>query len=226
LTRIILVRHCEATGNFERTFQGSTDSDITENGKIQGEIVADRFKNIHYDYIYSSPLKRAFKTAQYVNKHHELEIIKDDGLIEVSGGHWEGMPWKEIPNLFPEEAYNWAHKPWDFHPQGGESMKQVYDRIWETILKIVKKHQNKTICIASHGGVIRNFLCRVLTGSIKNLNEIDWCDNTGINIIDFDDEFKPIMIVKNDASHLNKDTSTLQKQTWWKKINTDYMSFE
>ena len=226
LTRVIIVRHCEAYGNYERIFQGHSDSGITENGKIQGKLIAERFKDIHYDAIYSSPLMRTYKTAEFINTYHKLPIIKDKDLIEINGGHWEGEKWADLPELFPEEAYAWANEPWKFVPLGGEKMTEVYDRIWKKVLEIVKKHTNNTVCIVSHGCAIRNFLCRAQGLPITELNTIDWCDNTGVNIIDFDKDLNPEIILYNDVSHLDKDTSTLQNQSWWKRDQSKELRFE
>ena len=64
MTRVILVRHCEAQGNTDGTFQGRTDCDISGNGETQLELVALRCRNMPIDVIYSSPLKRAYRTAE------------------------------------------------------------------------------------------------------------------------------------------------------------------
>ena len=221
MTRIILVRHCEAEGNFKRVFQGHTDSDISENGKKQLALLSLRCRNMKIDAIYSSPLKRAYHTAQAVNQYHNLPIHLREGLIEINGGHFEGQLWEKLPELFPEEATAWNMTPYDFNPEGGESMRSVYDRIWNTILDIVKENEGKTVCVASHGCAIRNFLCRASGRPIEELNEVDWCDNTALSVIDFDEQLHPIIVVQNDASHLTQETSTLAKQSWWKRENRE-----
>lgn len=74
LTTIYLVRHCEAMGNINRIFQGHTDEEISDNGRLQLEKLAERFRDIHLDALYSSPLKRAYRTAEAVNRYHQLPI--------------------------------------------------------------------------------------------------------------------------------------------------------
>lgn len=98
-------------------------------------------------------------------------------------------------------------------------MRQVYDRIWDGVTDIVRKNKGKTILITSHGCAIRNFLCRALGRPIEQLNEVDWCDNTGVNIIDFDDAVNPHVVMMNDASHLTPETSVFMNQTWWRREN-------
>ena len=45
-TKLIIVRHCEAMGNKDRTFQGHTDSEISEKGKIQLDLLSVRCRNM------------------------------------------------------------------------------------------------------------------------------------------------------------------------------------
>ena len=226
MTRIILIRHCEAEGNHKRVFQGHTDADISENGKIQLELLSLRCRNMEIDALYSSPLRRAYQTAEAVNRYHGLPIQIEPGLIEINGGCWEGRPWSALPELYPEESKVWSTSPHDFSTRDGESMLQVYDRIWDAVLKIVRENPGRRVAAVSHGCAIRNFLCRALGRPIRELNEVDWCDNTAVSIVDFDGELCPHVELMNDASHLTESTSTFSKQTWWKPENRGSNRFE
>lgn len=64
MTEIYIVRHAEAEGNTNRMFQGSVDTNISENGEKQLERLMKRALDFDVDKIYSSPLKRAQKTAE------------------------------------------------------------------------------------------------------------------------------------------------------------------
>lgn len=225
-TKLIIVRHCEAEGNKYRTFQGHTDSDISDKGKIQLDLLSVRCRNMHIDALYSSPLKRAYATAEAVNRFHHLPIQIEPGLIEINGGEWEGEKWAELPDLYPEQAHNWNCAPWDFKTEKGESMRQVYDRVWEAVCRIVKANPGKTVCIASHGCAIRNLLCRCMNKPIEELNTVDWVDNTGISIVDFDENMNPHIELLNDASHLSEETSTFATQSWWKPENRETGRFD
>lgn len=79
-TRILLVRHCEAEGNTNGRFQGSSDCGISGNGEKQLELLALRLRNIRIDAMYSSPLKRAWLTAEAVNRYHHLPIHAEKRL--------------------------------------------------------------------------------------------------------------------------------------------------
>ena len=86
MTRIILIRHCEAEGNIKRVFQGHTDADISENGRKQLDLLRLRCRNMQIDAIYSSPLKRAYQTAEAINSFRNLTVQIHEDLIEINGG--------------------------------------------------------------------------------------------------------------------------------------------
>ena len=226
MTRIVLIRHCEAEGNLNRVFQGHTDADISENGQLQLDCLSERCRDFSFDALYASPLRRAQKTARAAAKHHELPLQLDEHLMEINGGVWEGLPWKNLPDLYPEQARHWNLSPWDFHPDRGESMRALYNRIWNAVTTIAQRHTGQTVCVVSHGCAIRNFLCRAHGFPIERLNDVAWCDNTALSIIDFDDNSSPTLVLENDSAHLTGDLSTLGKQSWWRPEARAAMFFE
>ncbi|MDE6747219.1 MAG: histidine phosphatase family protein, partial [Oscillospiraceae bacterium] len=115
MLRIYFVRHAEAMGNVQEFFQGRTDCEISERGAKQLEYLAEWFKDVPIERIYSSPLKRTISTAEAVNRHHGLPIIEDERLIEIDGGVWEGKPWAELPVLYPVEYDLWQNRMEDFY---------------------------------------------------------------------------------------------------------------
>lgn len=220
-TRILLVRHCEAEGNTNGTFQGSSDCGISGSGEKQLELLALRCRNMRIDAIYSSPLKRAWLTAEAVNRYHHLPVHADRRLQEIDGGDYEGLLWADLPKVAPEQDVNWYTAPQDFRAPNGESMRQVYDRVWEAICAIVRENRGRTVCVASHGCAIRNILCHAMNKPLEELNDVDWCDNTAVSVIDFDEQGDPHLVLQNDASHLTPEISVFAKQTWWKRENLE-----
>lgn len=224
-TTLYIVRHCEARGNVDRIFQGHTDADISEKGKAQLERLAERFRDIPLDAVYSSPLKRARLTADAINRYHGLPVHIHPGLIEIHGGYMEGKPWADFPVTNPEDARRWNLEPWLFAPQGGESMQAVYDRIWRAVGDIVTAEEGGAVAVASHGCAIRNLLCRAKGWPIQRLAEVAWCDNTGVSILEFDGPDKCRVVLENDISHLDEGLSTLAGQKWWRKENLASLNF-
>ncbi len=201
-TKLYMVRHCEALGNRQRLFQGTSDFDISETGEIQLKFLSERFSEIPVDRVYSSPLIRAYKTALAVVGNRSLNITKLDGLCELDGGIVEGKPFAESFKSIPGLADAWDNHPQDFHPEGGEAMRDAYERIWNTVLGIVRENPGKSIAAATHGGVTRCLMCRMLYNDINRLKEVPWCENTAISLIEFDEDFNPTLKFMNEHSHV------------------------
>lgn len=219
------MRHCEAQGNLDRVFQGHWNGAVTENGATQLNHLSNKMKDYPIDYLYASPLSRTVATARACNRYHQLPIHLLKELIEINGGLWEGKKFASFPTIFPEAARLWVHEPWNFVAPEGESMLQVYERMHGAINMLVRRHAGKCICIVSHGCAIRNFLCYANGWPIEQMNDVDWCDNTGISMIEFDQDFSPSILCANDCSHIPTAQSTLAKQSWWKKENQNQLNF-
>lgn len=202
MTYIYLVRHCEAMGNHKRLFQGSTDCDVSEIGAKQLEYLKERFKDIKLDAVYSSPLIRAQKTAQVMASGKNLEIITRKNLAELDGGVVEGKPFQEAFNAIPGLADAWNNHPQDFAPEGGEAMRDAYVRIYDEVIALAHQNRNKTIAAASHGGVLRCLMCRVLYYDITRLKDVPWCENTAVTLLKIDDDDKISVEFFNDYSHV------------------------
>ena len=201
MARIYIVRHCEAEGNSKRLFQGSTDCDVTKLGEKQLELLSERFENIHLDAIYTSPLIRARKTAEAVRGGRNIEIIALAGLAEIHGGVLEGKPFMESFRNDPALAQVWNEHPQDFAPEGGEPMRDAYERIWNTVSAIASDNTDKTVALATHGGVIRCLACRLLYGTIDRLKDTAWCENTAVSLAIIDRNGAALEYM-NDYSHL------------------------
>jgi len=202
MTYIYLVRHCEAMGNHKRLFQGSTDCDISEIGAKQLEYLKERFKDIHLDAVYSSPLIRAQKTAQVIAYGKNLEIIIRKNLAELHGGVVEGQPFQDAFTALPRPADAWNNHPQDFAPEGGEAMRDGYVRIYDEVMALARQNRGKTIAAASHGGVLRCLMCRVLYYDITRLKDVPWCENTAVTLLKIDDNDKISVEFFNDYSHV------------------------
>lgn len=224
MTKIYLVRHAEAMGNVEEFFQGQTDCELSEKGKKQLELLAERFRDIPIEAIYSSPLKRTIDTAEAVNKYHNLPIIRDDGLIEINGGVWEGKPWADLPKLYPVEHDLWQNKMQDFYVADGERMTEVFERMKNAVNRIAAENDGRTIAVVSHGCALRNFLCYAMGKPISALKDVGWSDNTAVSLVEYENGV-PKIIFKNSNDHLTGELSTLSKSKWSSLENVEYGTF-
>lgn len=214
MTTVYLIRHAQTKGNLEKIFQGRCDVELTTLGEKQLAFLGERCKDFGIEVIYTSPLARAYKTAEAVNRHYQHEIHTDDGLLEIDGGDWEKRKWSSFPIDYPEQNENWYHFPWKFQAPNGEAMAQVYERMKETILRIVTENQGKTIGIISHGCALANFLTFAEGKSQEELTWENLCDNTAVSKVIFDENLTPSLIWKNNTDHLGEEFKTFVKDLW------------
>ena len=216
VTTLYIIRHCEAEGNIQEIFQGKTDGDITPKGAQQLDRLAERCRDIPFDVIYSSPLKRALKTAGAAAKYHNVEIITDPAFAEIDGGEMEGNRWNELSALFPHTYPAWEKDFANFKTETGESMQQVYTRVSQGAMRVVAENKGKTILITSHGCAIRNLCCFLRGLPLSKIDDCPWVDNTSITCYSFDDDLRPTEFFINDCTHITGDPSLAPHQMWWR----------
>ncbi len=209
MTTIYFCRHGESTGNVNFTFQGCTDNPLTENGRKQCRLLAERLKDTHIDYIYSSPLSRAWETGKMINEYHNARLIVDNAFQEVCCGAIEDYDMLDLHDDFPQEMYWWDHEPWNFKgPNTDDSIALRFEAMEKGLRRLVKDHPGQTVLISSHGGELRMFNCIAQGLDIMHLGEMGWGDNTCLSCAEFDEDFNGRLVMKNDVSHVDKSMIT------------------
>lgn len=202
VTTLYIIRHCQSMGNIQHRFQGRYDAPVSPDGEKQLDLLSLRFRNVQLDAVYTSPLSRALRTAEAVNRFHGLPIQKRDGLLELDVGEMENLELSEIGIKFPEVAKNWDQSPDLCEFPGGETMKEAYVRANRAIDEIVSENPGKTVVVVTHGGVIRNLDARIRTGRIEGMRDGTVFGNTGVSILTVDGQGKLVWKQVNDLSHL------------------------
>ena len=130
MTTIYLIRHAEAEGNLYGRPQGQYDANITMLGRRQTAALAERFRDVPIDGLWSSDLVRAQSTASAILKYHpQLTMHLDRDLREVDVGCWEDRTWAEIRREFPEQHHRFDHDPEKWHVPGSEPYEAVVRRM-------------------------------------------------------------------------------------------------
>jgi broad specificity phosphatase PhoE len=153
VTTILLARHGETDWNRENRFQGHADPPLNETGRAQAAELAAALGNEPLAAVYSSPLRRAFETAQIVGAPHGLEPVPVDALREVDVGSWQGLTRAEIQERFPEQFARWLdyEQGWE----DGESYDEMGQRVLAALLQLAAAHEGQRILAVSHGGPVR-----------------------------------------------------------------------
>ncbi|APC40473.1 histidine phosphatase family protein [Clostridium estertheticum] len=200
-TTITLVRHGETNWNVLGKFQGCKDIILSNEGILQAQYLNERFQN-KFDYIYTSPLKRAHETAEIISKGSDIIPMIEPGIKEIDFGEWEGLTIKEVETNYPKELVLWRSDELNGPMCGGEiSLKIASMRAKKAILKIATKHPGKKIIIVAHGGIIKAGLLGIFDLKMTMYHKII-LGNTSVCKIIFDNELNPKIITLNDTSHL------------------------
>ncbi|HEY5383297.1 MAG TPA: histidine phosphatase family protein, partial [Candidatus Paceibacterota bacterium] len=153
---LFFIRHGQTDFNKQGRPQGQEiDAPLNDEGVRQVEEAAQHLPdNIHF--IISSPLKRAHQTANILNKKLNIDIQFNDYIKELKYGSLAGKLWSEIEI---ETADTDVHEKdrravFDYRSFGGESSDDLKQRVTKFIEEVKEKHQDKTILITTHGGVI------------------------------------------------------------------------
>ena len=204
MIQLYLIRHAQTQFNKEHIFQGVTDNGLNEQGLKQAELIADYFENIDVDEIYSSPLNRVIKTATPLAERKGLKIQILENFYEVDCGKWEGKNWFYLVENEKEDLRKWLLDA-DFKEPEGESLLDVYNRIEETVFKLIKEPEmDKTIVLFGHGGVNRAVICHLLGIPINRAFRFEQ-SNGCINLFEISGKFPPRLIMLNYTAHLKEE---------------------
>ena len=153
MTMLYFVRHGETEWNVERRIQGQLDSKLTKNGIEKVKLLSEHLKQIEWETVYSSPLGRAYQTAQLLSP--TTEIIKDHRLMEMHLGDFEGVLWSEMKEKQRTLYEYYWRNPSQFKHPSSESFYDLKERVTDFLHEISEQHQEGNILIVTHGVVIQ-----------------------------------------------------------------------
>ena len=183
---LILVRHGETNSNRNGTYLGWTDVELNEQGIKQAYTAKDKLAGLEINGIYSSPLKRAKKTAEIINENFNLKITYVDDIKERNFGVWDDLTYREIVEKYPDEHSLWMADNLNYCIDGGESSIQAYRRTIKFIDELINSNNDGTFIIVTHLGSIRKIIAYLLDMGIEGSwrFRVDNCSITRITIND------------------------------------------
>ncbi len=175
-----IFRHGQSTYNLAGRTQGRTnDSVLTDLGKSQALEVGKKLKGKNIQAIICSPLNRAKQTAELANQSLNVPVVYDDHFIEVNVGEIEGMHYEDIQAKFGEKYQQWRSLDRKYENlcfKGGETKKQVRERVFEGLNSYANDNKYSALAISSHGIMLDQILLtlgveneKVANGSILHL---------------------------------------------------------
>ncbi|WGS65578.1 histidine phosphatase family protein [Marinitoga aeolica] len=180
--KIYLIRHGMTDWNLQRKWQGNVDVELNEIGIKQAENLKGRFKNEYYVKVYSSPLKRAHRTALPISENIKSQPIIIEDLKEAHVALWNGYNINDVKKKFPKEFELWSKDPWAF-VNGVESLAEVQQRGVKALKKIISENE-KDIVVVSHGLLLRTVICWVLNLPL-NQHRNFMLDNASVTTLEY-----------------------------------------
>jgi broad specificity phosphatase PhoE len=144
---------------------------MTERGRAEIASQAERLAGEKIAAIYASPLQRTRETAEIVAERLGLPIGFRDDLIELDFGEWTGATFDSIRADPRWQA--WSTQRSLAAIPGGESMREVQQRVVAALLELNERHLHETVVLVSHGDVIRAVLLFALGMPLDFYNRIE-----------------------------------------------------
>jgi len=200
-TTILLVRHGGTVFSAADRFAGSSNVDLSDEGREQARKLGLRLAGLKIDAAYCSPMQRAIDTARFALGKRDIIATQADGLREVDHGHWEGQVHHDVEKKYPEEYAAWDADPFTVAPPGGETGLQVLSRALPALRQIVAEQPAKRVLLVSHKATNRILLASLLGMDMRAYRDAIQQDLACLNILEFTAPWRARVNLMNDISH-------------------------
>lgn len=199
-TRILITRHGQTVTNVEGRFCGHSETTLTDLGREQARALAARLDGIEVHAAYTSDFGRAIETAALALEGRDVVPVPDAALRELHYGEWELQKGGSVARRWPEQHKLMRSRDPGWRPPGGEDVRDVRDRTFAALQRIMRRHKNQTVLIVTHGTAINCMLGEVLGSSVEATFNFE-VNNCGLSEVVVHGS-KPIVTLLNDTSHL------------------------
>lgn len=147
---VYFTRHGQTIWNVENKICGATDIELTELGHKQAEALGQEIikQGLQIDEILYSPLVRASETARHISEVTGIPMREEPRLKEQNFGKYESTARDGAE--FKKAKANFIN-----HFEGGESMLELAQRIYNLLDDIKKDAGEKTYLLVAHNGIAR-----------------------------------------------------------------------
>ena len=138
---------------------GIADPELSDEGNQQADLLADYLESERIDAVYSSPLKRAFQTAQPLALRRGLPIALLDGVAEWDRNSNEYVPVEELKATNDPRYAAMMSGEWT---AAEETREEFHHRVVTALEALIDAHPGQRIAVSCHGGVINSYVGHVL----------------------------------------------------------------
>ena len=179
--KLYIIRHAETEYNRKGIIQGSeVDSDINDIGESQANSFYEYYKDINFDKIYVSDLKRTFQTIRrFTENGSSYEKLKE--FNEISWGVNQGK--SDDLEDYARLIDTWLAGNLDNKFEEGESPNEMSVRLVKGFDKVLDDdHDTVLLCI--HGRALRILLSKIIDNDLTKMDKYVH-SNTGLYILEY-----------------------------------------
>lgn len=198
--RLLLCRHGQTAFNAALRFQGQLDEPLSELGREQARLLAQRLVPEPIDVAYTSDLGRAHETATVALAGREVPLHVDKRLREVAFGRWEGMTFSEIRDQYPDDVAARDRDRVHYAMPGGESLQQLGQRVGAFMREVLPRHDGQSVLFVAHGGTVNAVIATLLDMPLTSWWRLR-NHNANVNVLQFTPD-GPRLASFNDTCHL------------------------
>jgi len=205
MLELLLIRHGRTDWNDSRIVMGHKPVPLNDVGISQAEELADYLAGAGLRAIISSPIRRAARTAEIIAKRQDGIVVElDEGLAEIDYGEWVGKSFFELEENNSEIWRAYHESPQDVQLPGGETMRDVADRVARTLDRVRASFDDGRVAIVSHADVLKLAIVNLLKLDIAKIRKFT-VDNCAIMLVRFYPEVGPRLVAYNVGSVFEKD---------------------
>lgn len=198
---IYIIRHGETDLNKKGIMQGrGMDTDLNDHGRKQAEAFYNAYKEVPFDKIYTSSLKRTHQTVQHFIDAG-IPWTQFTGLDELAWGIHEGqLATEELKLTFNNLTTSWAAGDLHLKFEKGESPLDVNERQLEVLERLIENDSAKNVLVCMHGRAMRLFLCLLMNYPLHEMDRFPH-QNTTLYKLKYDGKAFEIVDF-NNTDHL------------------------
>ena len=173
VTTLYLMRHGEVDEQYHRKFGGTIDMELSPVGRHQAVVLGQYVKRFDFDVLYSSPMKRAWATADPVGREQGLRAEPVVGLREIDFGEWTGKTWMEVAEEYQINVFKWLDELEAGRVKDAEPGADFRARVGAATDEIVAANEGRRVGVVCHGGVVRAMLAHLLDMPLGMWGKLD-----------------------------------------------------
>jgi probable phosphoglycerate mutase len=194
-----VVRHADAVPESDGAFKVYDDYEahpLSQRGRAQAEAVAERLAESRVAAVYSSPVRRAYETAEAIAAAAGIDLRTEPGITEITIGATDDtmalrdrLPWLAMIAI---RDGSWAGIP------GTEPSARVRERMLRALDAIAARHPGERVAVVSHAGAINAALGAIASSDHDFLFPLA---NASVSVLRIGGG-RRLLMSANDTSHL------------------------